>query len=259
MHEELIRRLADRSATVAVIGQGYVGLSVGLAAATAGLQVVGIDLHADLVAALRAGRLVVPGVRADAFETGIATGRMDFDTDAGRVAGADVILICVPTPVQDHRPDLSAVESAGAAAGEHLSRGALVVLESTTYPGTTERVLAPHLETGGLTAGRDFMLAYSPERIDPGNEKFGFSDVPRVVGGMDEGSTRVATAFYALLVDVVHPVSSCRAAEMAKLLENTYRMVNIALVNELAMVCHDQGLSPWEVIDAAASKPFGFA
>jgi UDP-N-acetyl-D-glucosamine dehydrogenase len=259
MHDDLIARLEDRTATVAVIGQGYVGLSVGLAAATAGLRVVGIDVAADLVAGLQAGQLVVPGVRADAFEAGIATGRMDFDTDAARVAEADVVLICVPTPVQEHRPDLSAVESAGDAVGRHLRARSLVVLESTTYPGTTEEVLRPRLEQAGLRAGEDFLLAYSPERIDPGNDKFGFTDVPRVVGGMDAASTQAAAAFYGLLVDVVHPVSSCRAAEMAKLLENTYRMVNIALVNELAMVCHDQGLSPWEVIDAAASKPFGFA
>ncbi|CAN5217426.1 nucleotide sugar dehydrogenase [soil metagenome] len=259
MHEVLIAKLGERSATVGIIGQGYVGLSVGLAAATAGLDVIGIDLDTDLITGLHDGRLAVPGVRDDAFEAGIATGRMTFDTDAARIAVADVILICVPTPVHEHRPDLTAVESAGTAISRHLSPGTLVILESTTYPGTTERVLAPRLEAGGLTAGTDFMLAYSPERIDPGNDKFGFTDVPRVVGGMDPASTQAATAFYDLLVDVVHPVSSCRAAEMAKLLENTYRMVNIALVNELAMVCHDQGLSPWEVIDAAASKPFGFA
>ncbi len=257
--QPLLTRLADRTATVAVIGQGYVGLSVGLAAATAGLHVTGIDLSTTLISGLQQGRLVVPGVRTDAFEAGLATGRMDFTTDPAAVAGADVILICVPTPVHEHRPDLSAVESAGVTVGRHLSTGSLVILESTTYPGTTDTVLAPRLEEGGLTAGVDFMLAYSPERIDPGNDKFGFSDVPRVVGGMDKASTEVATAFYSLLVDTVHPVSSTRAAEMAKLLENTYRMVNIALVNELAMVCHDQGLSPWEIIDAAASKPFGFA
>ncbi len=259
MHDELIARLDARTARVAVIGQGYVGLSVGLAAATAGLHVTGIDLDVDLIGGLQEGRLVVPGVRPDAFEAGLATGQMAFATDAAAVAQADVVLICVPTPVHEHRPDLSMVESAGAGIATHLRPGTLVILESTTYPGTTELLLRPILEAGGLVGGSDFMLAYSPERIDPGNDKFGFVDVPRVVGGMDEGSTLAATAFYGLLVDVVHPLSSCRAAEMAKLLENTYRMVNIALVNELAMVCHDQGLSPWEVIDAAASKPFGFA
>ncbi|MGI9015910.1 MAG: nucleotide sugar dehydrogenase [Euzebya sp.] len=259
MDTALIAALQDHDATVAVVGQGYVGLSVGLAAASAGLRVVGIDVQESLIAGLQAGELVVPGVRADAFAEGIATGRMTFSTTADPLSQADIVLICVPTPVHDHRPDLSAVESAGEAVGKHLQAGALVILESTTYPGTTEEVLRPLLEKGGLTAGSDFLLAYSPERIDPGNTDFGFADVPRVVGGMNPPSTRAATAFYDLLVDLVHPVSSCRAAEMAKLLENTYRMVNIALVNELAMVCHDQGLSPWEVIDAAASKPFGFA
>lgn len=259
MHDALISKLQDRTATVGIIGQGYVGLSVGLAAASAGLSVTGVDLSADLIAGLSEGQLVVPGVNEQEFADGIATGRMAFSTDAAAVADADVILICVPTPVHEHRPDLTAVESAGDAVGDHLKRGALVILESTTYPGTTDQVLAPRLEKGGLVAGTDFMLAYSPERIDPGNEQFGFRDVPRVVGGIDEGSGRAATTFYGLLVDIVHPVSSTRAAEMAKLLENTYRMVNIALVNELAMVCHDQGISPWEVIDAAASKPFGFS
>lgn len=256
---QLMTRLQSKTTAVVVIGQGYVGLSVGLAAATAGLEVTGVDVRAELIADLREGRLVVPGVRASAFEAGVATGRMRFSDDTSVVKDADVVLICVPTPVHEHRPDLSMVEAAGKAIAAYLRPNTLVILESTTYPGTTENLLLPILETSGLVAGEDFLLAYSPERIDPGNEKFGFADVPRVVGGMNEQSTETATAFYGLLVDVVHPVSSCRAAEMAKLLENTYRMVNIALVNELAMVCHDQGLSPWEVIDAADSKPFGFS
>ncbi|MEE8599831.1 nucleotide sugar dehydrogenase [Euzebya tangerina] len=256
--EEIKGRLADRSATVAVIGQGYVGLSVALAAAKAGLRVIGIDTNRSLIEGLADGRLVVAGVREDAFAEGIATGRMTFTTQPDGIGAADIVLLCVPTPVRDHNPDLSAVEEAGLTVGEYLSPGALVILESTTYPGTTEQVLCPQIEKGGLAAGVDFLLAYSAERIDPGNTAFTFADIPRVVGGIDPASSAVAQAFYALLVDVVHPVSSCRAAEMAKLLENTYRMVNIALVNELAMVCSDQGISPWEVIDAAATKPFGF-
>lgn len=259
LHTPMLNRIEDRTATVAVIGQGYVGLSVALAAGSAGFSVVGIDVDQQLVDGLAAGRLVVPGVREDAFEAGLATGRLTFTTDPAAVADADIVLVCVPTPVRDHRPDLGAVESAGRAIEPHLRDGALVVLESTTYPGTTTDVLGPLLEAGGRRIGQDLLLAYAPERIDPGNEKYTFADIPRVVGGVDEDSQAAAVAFYATMVDTVHPVSSTAAAEMAKLLENTYRMVNIALVNELAMLCHDQGLSPWEVIDAAATKPFGFS
>jgi UDP-N-acetyl-D-glucosamine dehydrogenase len=167
-------------------------------------------------------------------------------------------VICVPTPVVEHRPDLRFIESAGRTVGAQLQRGGLVVLESTTFPGTTEQLLRPLLEAGGLRAGRDFLLAYSPERIDPGNVKYGLRNTPRVVGGIDAASSEVAGLFYAQLVDDVEVVSSCRTAEMAKLLENTFRMVNIALVNELATLCAEQGIDVWEVIRAAATKPFGF-
>ena len=254
----LQRALVTRRATVAVIGQGYVGLSVAAGAAVAGMTVHGIDLDARRVAALSAGELVVPGVQESLFALAKATGRLTFDTSAEPVASADVVLVCVPTPVIEHRPDLSAIERAGAAVGAHLRAGSLVVLESTTYPGTTEQVLQPLLEAGGLRCGVDFLLAYSPERIDPGNPKYALHNTPRVVGGCTPEATSAAATFYRQLVDEVHTVSSCRAAELAKLLENTFRMVNIALVNELAMVCAEQGIAPWEVIDAAASKPFGF-
>jgi UDP-N-acetyl-D-glucosamine dehydrogenase len=169
-----------------------------------------------------------------------------------------VVLICVPTPLIDHRPDLTAVEGAGRAVGEHLQPDTLVILESTTYPGTTEQVLTPLLEARGLRAGTDVLVAYSPERINPGDHSHPFEEVPRVVGGATPAATDAAAAFYGTIVDHVHPVSSCRAAELAKLLENTYRLVNIALVNELAQLCSDQGIDAWEVIDAAATKPFGF-
>jgi UDP-N-acetyl-D-glucosamine dehydrogenase len=243
---------------VAIFGQGYVGLSVGIAAAQAGHHVVGIDTDKERVAALSRGEAVVPGVLDADVTAGFETGLMRFTTDAAACAEADVVLICVPTPVHEHRPDLAAVEAAGRAAAAHLKTGALVILESTTFAGTTDMVLREILEVDGRVAGRDFLLAFSPERIDPGNTKFSFRDVPRVVGGIDEASTKAAVAFYEQLVDHVHPVSSTRAAELAKLLENTFRMVNIALVNELAMLCADQGISPWEVIEAADTKPFGF-
>jgi len=254
----LTRRLASGDAAVVVMGAGYVGLTVAAAAARAGMRATAVDTDGDRARDLDAGRLVVPGVDAESFAAAHHSGRLRITTDVSVVAGADAVLICVPTPLLDHRPDLSAVEAAGRTVGQHLRPGTLVVLESTTYPGTTEELLAPLLEAHGLRAGHDFLLAYSPERVNPGDEKFGFASVPRVVGGHTLEARDAATTFYGRLVDEVHPVSSCRAGEITKLLENTYRMVNIALVNELAQLCADQGIDTWEVIDAAATKPFGF-
>ena len=254
----LQRRVEAGEAVVCVIGQGYVGLTVAAAAASAGMQVRAVDISADRVAALAAGRNVVPGVDDELFALGHGSGRMSFGSDFAAVGESDVVLLCVPTPVVDHRPDLSYIESAARGVAPYLSRGSLVVLESTTYPGTTEQVVMPLLEAHGLRSGTDFLLAYSPERVDPGNPKYGLRNTPRVVGGLSPAAAAAATAFYAQLVDDVHTVSSCRAAELAKLLENTFRMVNIALVNELAVLCADQGIDVWEVIDAAGTKPFGF-
>jgi nucleotide sugar dehydrogenase len=247
----------QRRARVAVIGQGYVGASVAAAAASAGFRTTGIDVDRDRIEQLRRGRPVA-GVVPELFERGVASGNLDFVDSPDVVRDADVVLVCVPTPLIDHRPDLSAIEQAGVVLGRHLSPGTLVVLESTTYPGTTEQVLTPLLEAGGRRAGRDLLVAFSPERINPGDGSLDFADVPRVVGGSTPAATTAAAAFYGALVDVVHRVSCCRAAELAKLLENTYRMVHIALVNELAQLCADQGIDTWEVIAAAASKPFGF-
>ncbi len=247
-----------RTATVAVIGQGYVGLSVASAAAEAGMWVQALDVDDRRIHALSEGRNVVPGVDDRLFTAAYASGRMSFSTDFSAVADADIVVICVPTPVVDHRPDLSFIDSAGMAIAPHITPGTLVILESTTYPGTTEERLLPVLESSGLTVGEDLLLAYSPERIDPGNIKFGMRNTPRVVGGLTPEATDIAATFYRQLVDDVHAVSSARTAEMAKLLENTFRMVNIALVNELATLCADQDIDVWEVIDAAASKPFGF-
>jgi UDP-N-acetyl-D-glucosamine dehydrogenase len=242
---------------VCIIGQGYVGLTVAAAAANAGMRADGVDLDERRVAQLENG-CPVAGVPAADFELARSTGRLRFGSDPAVAAHADVVLICVPTPVVEGRPDLSAVEGAGRDIAPHVQAGSLVVLESTTYPGTTEQVLLPLLEANGLQAGTDFLLAYSPERINPGDDKYRMADIPRIVGGLTEESTRVAAEFYGQLVDEVHTVSSCRAAEMAKLLENTFRMVNIALVNELAVLSSEQGIDLWEVIDAAATKPFGF-
>jgi UDP-N-acetyl-D-glucosamine dehydrogenase len=255
----LRRRVLSRQARLAVIGQGYVGLSLACAAADAEFQAVGVDVNERRVGDLVEGVLSVPGVAESTFRGALATGRLTFTTDgAAALAGADVICICVPTPARDHAPDLSFVEAASREVARHLTPGRLVVLESTTYPGTTEGPVRELLETSGLAAGRDFLLAYSPERIDPGNQEYGFHGIPRIVGGLTPESTGMAALFYGQLVDKVFTVSSSRAAELAKLLENTYRHVNIALVNELAMLCHDMDIDVWEVIDAAASKPFGF-
>ena len=254
----LRRKIDQRAATVGVLGQGYVGLSLSAAVANAGMSAIGIDTDCDRIASLGDGRLDVAGVDEAQVMLAISTGRLSFSTDPASIAQADVVVICVPTPVADRRPDLSAMQEAGASLAPYLQSGTLVVLESTTYPGTTEQVLLPLLEAGGLRCGRDFLVAYSPERIDPGNRKFGLHNVPRIVGGVSQEATDAAAAFYDTFVESVHVVSSCRAAELAKLLENTFRMVNIALVNELAQLCAEQGIDTWEVIEAASTKPFGF-
>lgn len=243
---------------MAVLGQGYVGLTLTCAAAEAGFTSFGIDVDEARIEALGRGELVVPGVREDVFRAGVDSGRVTFTTSADVLEGCDVILVCVPTPLRDGAPDLSFVLSACGVVAEHLTHGCLVVLESTTYPGTTEQLIAPLLEESGHVAGRDVLLAYSPERIDPGNGEFGLRNTPKLVGGVTPESAGVASLFYGQLVDKVLALSSARAAELTKLLENAFRHVNIALVNEMAMLCHDMGIDVWEVLEAAATKPFGF-
>lgn len=241
-----------------MVGQGYVGVSLACAAAEAGFPVSGIDVDGQRVTELSNGILSVPGVRAASFQAGVSTGRLTFTAEPGTIAASEIVLISVPTPLRDHSPDLSFVEGACRDVAEHLSPGSLVILESTTYPGTTDQVVKPLLETSGLVEGRDFLLAYSPERIDPGNDEFHLANTPKIVGGSRPEGTGIAALFYGQFVDKVVVMSSCRAAELAKLLENTFRHVNVALVNEMAMLCHEMGIDTWEVIDAASSKPFGF-
>ncbi|MGH2787247.1 MAG: nucleotide sugar dehydrogenase [Actinomycetota bacterium] len=254
----LRRRILSRQAAIAVVGQGYVGLTLACTAAEEGFPVIGFDIDKGRIEDLSQGTLSVPGVEAELFASAIATGRMTFTNDPAEMERADIIVICVPTPVRDQSPDLTFVDSACETLSRHLRPGRLVVLESTTYPGTTEERARPLLEISGLVAGKDFLLSYSPERIDPGNVEFSLRNTPKIVGGLSREAAGVTALFYGQFVDKVVLVSSSRAAELAKLLENTFRHVNVALVNEMAMLCHEMDIDVWEVIHATATKPFGF-
>jgi UDP-N-acetyl-D-glucosamine dehydrogenase len=257
--DALRQAIEDRTATFGVVGQGYVGLPLAVAFAEAGYRTVGFDVSAATVAGLNAGRSHIPDVPDTALAPLVASGRYRATVDMAELAEADVISICVPTPLGKTRdPDISHVSAATEAVARALRPGQLVILESTTYPGTTREVILPRLEATGLQAGEDVFLAFSPERIDPGNPNFGIVNTPKVVGGIDAVSTELARAFYAQAIETVIPVSSPEAAEMVKLHENTFRAVNIALANETALMCDRLGIDVWEVIDAAASKPFGF-
>ena len=256
--EGLLRRIESREARVGVVGLGYVGLPVAVTFAEAGFSVNGVDLDAERVGALRQGRAPLLDVEDDRIERLQRLGRFRASRSYKTLRRADAILISVPTPLKEGTPDLSRVVASARSLSKVLQPGALVVLESTTYPGTTEELLRPLLEEEGLEAGKDFFLAYSPERIDPGNPLYGFADIPKVVGGVDDGSTRAATALYEQVVPKVFTVSGTKEAELAKLIENTFRHVNIALVNELAVYAHEMSIDIWEAIEAAASKPFGY-
>ncbi len=246
------------SVDVAVIGLGYVGLPLAQEAARAGLRVLGVDVNAGVVAALNEGRSHVDDL-SDADIDEMRSAGFEATTDLARVADADVAVICVPTPLSDEGgPDLRAVEAAVATVAAAAHPGMTIVLESTTYPGTTEEVVRPVIEATGLVVGQDVHLAFSPERIDPGRADFGAKNTPKVVGGCTPACTQAAAAFYGRFVDTVVTVKGTREAEMAKLLENTYRHVNIALVNEMAMFCHELDIDLWESIRAASTKPFGF-
>ncbi|MQY07195.1 nucleotide sugar dehydrogenase [Actinomadura macrotermitis] len=241
-----------------VIGLGYVGLPLAREASAAGLKAGGLDLDAAVVEGLAAGRSHIDDV-ADAEVAAMLGSGFTPSTDESVLDGARTVVICVPTPLsEDGGPDLAAVKGAAGAIARHLSPGTLVVLESTTYPGTTDEVLRPILETSGLTAGEDFHLAFSPERIDPGNPVYGVHNTPKIVGGLTPACASAAAAFYGKFVERVVQAKGTREAEMAKLLENTYRHVNIALVNEMAVFCHELGIDLWDAIDCAATKPFGF-
>ncbi|MFN8105669.1 MAG: nucleotide sugar dehydrogenase [Acidimicrobiia bacterium] len=257
MHR-LVNQLEDRTARIAVLGQGYVGLLVAMRASEAGFDVVGLEVDPQRAAALAAGHSYVEDVPDEVLAAALDRGYV-ATADPADLAGFDLAVITVPTPLSEGQPDVSHMEGAADMVAAHLRPGGLVVLESTTYPGTTEELLGPRIEAAcGLRPGSGFLLGYSPERIDPGNGRFGLRNTPKVVSGVDADSLAAVEAFYGAFVEKLVPVNSPAEAELVKLLENTFRHVNIALVNELAVFANNLGVDIWSAIDAAATKPFGF-
>ena len=251
--------MSEVNCSLTIVGLGYVGLPLAQEACRSGLRVVGLDTDLAVVSDLSSGLSHIDDIDSVDLAKMAKAGFL-ATTDSSCIQGSDVVVICVPTPLdEDGTPDLGAVKAATATVSEHLQPGSLVILESTTYPGTTEDIVRPILEAGsGLAAGTDFWLAYSPERIDPGNPEWGLRNTPKVVGGLTPACTKQAVQFYDQIVDTVVPTVGTREAELAKLLENTYRHVNIALMNEMAVFCHELGIDLWAGIEAAKTKPFGF-
>jgi len=259
MIDELKKKIDARDYRVAVVGLGYVGLPLAVEFAREGFPVVGIDIDSEKTHAINAGRSYIPDISDDYLKEAQEKGGLEATADFSRIGEVDAIIICVPTPLSKTRdPDISYIMSALQEIKKYLKRGHVVSLESTTYPGTTDELVRPTLEESGLKAGTDFFLAFSPERIDPGNRIYTVKNTPKVVGGINEESTDIVSYLYSRVLEKVVPVSSCKVAEMSKLLENTFRSINIALANEMAIMCHILGVDVWEVIEAAATKPFGF-
>jgi len=257
--EALKKKIVDRSARLGVIGLGYVGLPLALEMAREGFQVTGIDIDRERIDSINAGMSYVLDAPSETLRALLAAGKINATSSLEAITELDTVSICVPTPLKKTRdPDLSYVIAATEAVGNHLRPGQLIILESTTYPGTTQEVVLPILEKSGLQVGRDFFLAYSPERVDPGNRVYTTRNIPKVIGGITPRCTELAALLYQQLVERVVPVSSPGTAEMVKLLENTFRSVNIALANEMALMCNTLGINVWEVIEAAKTKPFGF-
>jgi UDP-N-acetyl-D-glucosamine dehydrogenase len=255
--QDLITKAERRQLQFGIVGLGYVGLPLAVELAQAGYRVLGFDLNPDVVEGLNAGRSHVKDVTDAQLQKQCE--RFSATTDMSRLSEPDAISICVPTPLSKFKdPDVSFIVAATEAVKRRLRRGQAIILESTTYPGTTREIMLPALESTGLTVGQDFFLAFSPERVDPGNSRYGTRNTPKVVGGITADCRRVAVALYQPAIDTLVPVSTTEAAELVKLLENTFRSVNIGLVNEMAIVCDKLGVDVWEVIDAAATKPFGF-
>ena len=255
----LEEKIQKGQATVGTLGLGYVGLPLSVEFAAAGLKVTGFDLSQEKVASVNRGESYIKDVPADRLKALVSEGRLRASADFAGLADCDAIIICVPTPLSKTKdPDLTMVVDAAKAIAARLRPGQLVVLESTTYPGTTEELILPLLEARGLKVGEQFFLAFSPERVDPGNAKYHTKNTPKIIGGVTPACTRVARSLYNKAIDTIIPVSSTQTAEMVKLLENTFRSVNIGLVNELVLMCDRLDVDVWEVIDAAATKPFGF-
>ena len=255
--DELLQKIRNKQITVGVVGLGYVGLPLAVEKAKAGYKTIGFDVQDEKVAMVNEGHNYIGDVVDDDLKTIVESGMLKATNDFSFVGDVDFIAICVPTPLDDHQqPDISYVRSSAESIAKYLKKGSIVVLESTTYPGTTEELLKPILEKGsGLVCGEDFYLGFSPERVDPGNKSFKTKNTPKVVGGIGKDATEVIAAVYReVLEGDIHEVSSPAVAEMEKILENTYRNINIGLVNEMAIICDKMGISIWEVIDAAKSQ-----
>ena len=260
MEVRLIQKILNKKALVGIIGMGYVGLPLVLRFCEEDFRVLGFDIDSKKIAALKRGKSYLKSIPSSRISRFIRSGHLQVTNDFSRLNQPDCILICVPTPLTEKmEPDLRYIENTNEAIRRNLRRGQLIVLESTTYPGTTEELVLPKLETTGLKAGKDFFLAFSPEREDPGNKRFVTHQIPKVVAGLTPSCKKVVTTLYSQIIAKVVPVSSPRVAELTKLLENIYRSVNIALVNELKMLADRMGIDIWEVIEAASTKPFGFS
>lgn len=258
--QELLRKIADKSAVVGIVGLGYVGLPLAVEMAEAGYKTIGFDVQAQKVELVNAGHNYIGDIVGDKLKNMVETGFLRATSDFDFIRDVDAVAICVPTPLDKYQqPDISYVKGSTESVAEHVHPGMLVVLESTTYPGTTEELLKPILEKSGLVCGKDFYLAFSPERVDPGNKQYKTKNTPKVVGGITKDCTEIAAALYRnVLEGGVYEVSSPAVAEMEKLLENTYRNINIGLANEMAIICNRMGINVWEVIEAAKTKPYGF-
>ena len=262
MKQELVdlgQKIAKKKYLLGIIGLGYVGLPLSLTFSRKGIQVLGFDLDPDKISMLNAGKSYIKHIPSDDLADFVKQGLFSGTTDFSRLKEPDVLLLCVPTPLTSNRePDMQFIENTATSIAKELRPGQMIILESTTYPGTTVDLLQPILERSGLKGGEDFALAYSPEREDPGNPQYSTSNIPKVVGGINKESSRLACNFYNTALESLVEVSSTQAAEMSKLLENIFRSVNIAMVNELKILCHRMGIDIWEVIRASSSKPFGF-
>ena len=256
---DLLKKISDKKARVGIVGLGYVGLPLAVEFLKAGFKVVGFDVNQDKINAIENKTLSMDGVDVEDIDGYLKNKSFGLSSDCSSLENLDVVSICVPTPLSKTRdPDLSYIVTSVRTVAENLKPEQLIVLESTTYPGTTEEIVLPIMKEMGWELDKDYYLAFSPERVDPGNKEYNTKNIPKIIGGQSPKSLELSTALYQSIINKIHPVSSAKVAEMTKLLENTFRMVNVALVNEIAMMCNHLGVNVWEVIDAAATKPFGF-